>query len=96
MTDAAISGDDNMIHRIKNIRALPDYELLVMFDDGKTVIYDVKEDIEVIPEYKALRTTYGLFQQVHIDKSRTCVYWSPDIDLPSDAIYEYGKEMNNQ
>ena len=85
-----------MIHRIKNIRALPDYELLVMFDDGKTVIYDVKEDIEVIPEHKALRTTYGLFQQVHIDKSRTCVYWSPDIDLPSDAIYEYGKEMNNQ
>jgi hypothetical protein len=23
VTDAAISGDDNMIHRIKNIRALP-------------------------------------------------------------------------
>lgn len=46
-----------MIRRIKSIKALPDYELLVVFDDGKTVIYDVKEDIKDIPEYEILRTT---------------------------------------
>ena len=82
-----------MIRRIKSIKTLPNYELLVVFDDGKTVVYDVKEDMKDIPEYGILRTTYGLFQQVQIDKSRTCVYWSPDIDLPSDAIYEYGSEV---
>lgn len=85
-----------MIHRIKSIVPLPDYELLVVFDDGKTVVYDVKEDMKDIPAYEILRTTYGLFQRVQIDKSRTCVYWSPDIDLSSDAIYEYGKVKRSE
>lgn len=85
-----------MIHRIKSIKVLPDYKLLVAFDDGKTVIYDVKEDMRDIPGYEILRTSYGLFQQVQIDKSRTCVYWSPDVDLPSDAIYDYGEDLEVQ
>lgn len=60
-------------------------------DDGKTVIYDVKEDIQSLPGYKRLQTEQGLFKMVKLDESRTCIYWSPEIDLPSDTIYEYGK-----
>lgn len=80
-----------MIHRIKSIKALPGYELLVTFDDGKAVIYDVKEEIQSLPGYKRLQAEQGLFERVQFDKSRTCIYWSPEIDLPSDIIYEYGK-----
>lgn len=29
-----------------------------------------------------------MFEQVQLDESRTCVFWSNEIDLPSDAIYE--------
>ena len=79
-----------MIPRIKMVEPLPDYKLKVLFDDGKTVIYDVKEDIETIESYKDLATVHGLFQQVQLDESRTCVYWNDQIDLPSDTIYEYG------
>lgn len=82
-----------MICRIKTLRPLDDYKLLVGFDDGKTVIYDVNEDIETIPSYQLLKTVCGLFKQVQLDESRTCIYWNSDIDLPSDAIYEYGKEV---
>ena len=39
-----------------------------------------------------LKNIKGLWQQVQLDASRTCVYWNDYIDLPSDAIYEYGKE----
>ena len=63
----------------------------VIFDDGKKCIYDVEEDIKHIKSYEDLREIPGLFQQVQLDTSRTCVYWNEDIDLPSDAIYEYGK-----
>lgn len=28
-----------------------------------------------------------------LPESRTCVYWNSEIDLPSDAIYEYGVPM---
>ena len=78
-----------MIQRIKNIKTLENYQLLVQFDDGKQVIYDVKEDMN-LPGYIALKEIPGLFDQVQLDKSRTCIYWNEDIDLPSDVIYEYG------
>ena len=80
-----------MIQRIRTVTPLSDYLLSVRFDDGKRVIYDVKEDMH-LPGYGALREVCGLFQQVQLDKSRTCVFWNEDIDLPSDTIYQYGRE----
>ena len=82
-----------MIPRISSITPLSDFRLSVSFDDGKRVIYDVKEDFG-LPGYSVLRDIRGLFQQVQLDQSRTVVYWSDDVDLPSDAIYEYGTEIN--
>lgn len=81
-----------MIQRIKKITPLPDFFLDVVFDDGKHVLYDVKEDMS-LPGYSALKDVYGLFPQVQLDKSRTCVCWNEEIDLPSHAIYEYGEVM---
>lgn len=81
-----------MIVRIKNVKSLDDYILLVTFDDGKTVEYDVKDDMCTLPGYDDLKNITGLWQQVQLDTSRTCVYWNDYIDLPSDIIYEYGKE----
>ena len=79
-----------MIRRIQTVRPLPDFLLSVSFDDGKRVVYDVKEDMG-LPGYVALRDVGGLFEQVQLDPSCTCVYWNSEIDLPSDAIYEYGR-----
>lgn len=79
-----------MIPRIKNISVLDDFLLFVEFDDGKKVFYDVKDDIKTLPSFLPLKNTYGLFHQVQLDTSRTCVYWNDEIDLPSDSIYEYG------
>lgn len=78
-----------MIQRIKSVEALPDYFLSVVFDDGRRVLYDVKEDFS-LPGYDALRHVVGLFQRVQLDASRTCVFWNDEIDLPSDIISEYG------
>ena len=80
-----------MIPRISNLVPMPDYMLAVDFDDGKRVVYDVKEDMQ-LPGYSLLKDVSGLFQQVQLDQSRTCVYWNDEIDLPSDIIYEYGQE----
>ena len=40
------------------------------------MVYDVKEDMG-LPGYST-----GLFEQVQLDPSRTCVYWNSEIDLP--------------
>ena len=81
-----------MIPRIKKIQTKEDFKLLVEFDDGKRVIYDVNSDMNDIPSYKAV--IKGLFNSVRVDASRTCVYWTDDIDLPSDIIYEYGESLD--
>lgn len=79
-----------MIYRIQELKPLPDYQLYVQFDDGKHVVYDVSEDMN-LPGYSVLKEVPGLFSQVQLDPSRTCVFWNDEVDLPSDIIYEYGK-----
>lgn len=79
-----------MIPRISSVVPGKDYTLDVTFDDGKSVVYDVKDDMKNIKSYKVLREEHGLFERVQLDESRTCVYWNEQIDLPSDTIYEYG------
>lgn len=82
-----------MIPRIKSVKSKDNYVLQVIFDDGKNVLYDMNEDIDTLPGYDDLKNIYGLFDQVQLDESRTCVFWNEDIDLPSDMIYEYGKVL---
>ena len=80
-----------MIPRIKSIIDRNEYKLEVLFDDGKCVLYDVKEDINQIPSFKDLITIEGLWKHFALDESRNCVYWNDQIDIPSDSIYEYGQ-----
>lgn len=81
-----------MIIRMKSVEPLDDYILLVTFDDDRIVEYDMKDDMKTLPSYDDLERIHGLWQQVRLDESRTCVYWNDYIDLPGDMIYEYGKE----
>lgn len=82
-----------MIPRIKSIQPLENFVLLVEFDDGKKVEYDVKDDINTLADFRVLESERGLFQNVQLDPSRTCVYWTDRIDLASDIILEYGKPV---
>ena len=79
-----------MIPRIKSYQPLQNFQLLVLFDDGRQVRYDVADDIRTLPAFRDLQTEQGLFENAQLDTSRTCIYWNDQIDLPSDAIYEYG------
>lgn len=51
-----------MIPRIKKIQTKEDFKLLVEFDDGKRVIYDVNSDMNDIPSYKELKKNYRVIQ----------------------------------
>jgi len=82
-----------MIPRIKSVSEKENYKLEVLFDDGKKVLYDVADDIKTIENFKDLETINGLWKQYSLDESRTCIYWNDYIDLASDSIYEYGKEI---
>lgn len=40
-----------MIPKIKSVYTMPGYRLDVVFDDGKSVVYDVLDDIRQLPGY---------------------------------------------
>ena len=82
-----------MIPRIKTIIPMKDFILDVVFDDDIRIHYDMKDDLSTLPGYNDLRTIPGLYQNVQLDQSRTCVFWNEYIDLPSDTIYEYGEKI---
>lgn len=62
--DLARERTVSVIIRINNVKPLDDYVLLVAFDDGKVVEYDVKDDINTLPGYDDLKNITGLWQQV--------------------------------
>ena len=82
-----------MIPRIRQIRPMANYRLLVDFDEGISVVYDVAEDIREIAAFVELKNLPGLFESAHLDSSRTSVVWNDRIDLPSDTILEYGAAL---
>ena len=82
-----------MIPRIRSIQPLEDFILLVEFDDGKKVAYDVKDDIKTLTDFRVLKSECGLFKNTRLDSSRTCVYWTERVDLASDTILEYGQPV---
>ena len=84
-----------MIPRIKEVVPQEDYKLLITFDSGEKVLYDVAEDIEDISEFSVLKTEYGLFKHFQLDESRTVIYWNDWVDLPSDTLLEYGSKIKN-
>ena len=84
-----------MIPRIKQFELNDNWKLLVTFDDGFRVCYDVKDDIDTIEDFKSLITEIGLWSMAQLDSSRTCITWDERIDLPSDTIYEYGVPIRN-
>ena len=82
-----------MIPGIKTIEPQNNYKLFVTFDNGEKVIYDVYEDILQIPDFSVLKTEKGLFENFQVDESRTCIFWSDMVDLPSDTLLEYGEKI---
>ena len=82
-----------MIPRIKEISPQADYKLYITFDGGEKVIYDLNEDIMQIPAFSVIKTENGLYENVQLDESRTCIFWSDMVDLPSDTLLEYGQRI---
>ena len=69
-----------MIPSIQDIKANDNYLLQVLLDDGKQVLYDLKQTIAQIEDFKQLETLEGLWNNFQLDKSRTCVFGNNRID----------------
>lgn len=72
------------MNRIKEVKALENYEILVIFDNGEKRIKDMKPYLEK-GVFKKLKDE-KIFKSVKI--AYGTVTWGEDIDLCADSIYE--------
>lgn len=80
------------MNRIKEVQALEDYKILVIFDNGEKRIKDMKPYLEkgVFKKlkdeefFKSVKLAYGT------------VSWGDNIDLCPDSIYETSSSYNEE
>lgn len=81
-----------MFHKIKNVTVLPDYKILILFSEGVTKIYNVKELIKKNPMFQNLKNE-ELFYNVEVDVGGYGIIWNDDIDISCDELFEKGKTI---
>ncbi len=77
--------------KIKKFIFMDDYLIHIIFQDGKEIIYDLKEDFN-LPGYSILKDEH-LYRSGELSESKCFLRWNDQIDLPSDILYEYGKQI---
>ena len=80
-----------MFHKVKNVKALPDYILKIYFINGICKYYDVKPLFEIWQPFRALQYTTNLFPLVKVDAGGYGISWNDDLDLSCDELWKNGK-----
>ena len=79
-----------MIPKIKAVKPLPQYNLLVTFQNNEKKKYDVGPLIKKRAAFKMLGIVKYLFEQVKVDQGGYGVVWNDEIDLACEQLYEKG------
>ncbi|MGD9707645.1 MAG: DUF2442 domain-containing protein [Candidatus Delongbacteria bacterium] len=75
---------------IKNVKAMPDYKLLITFDNGEVKIFDMKPYLDT-GIYKELKNI-DVFNSVRV--SFDAVEWSNGADLDPEEVYEMSEKIS--
>ena len=78
------------MQKVKNVKPLENFELLVEFVNGEQKRYDMKPIIGEYHQFKPLEYVYKLWDQVRVDVGGYGICWNKDIDLSCIELYENG------
>ena len=76
-----------LFHKIKNVEALDNLILQVLFEDGEKRYYDLNKLIETNKDFEILKQDTNLFKLVKVDVKGYGVYWNDYLDISCDEIY---------
>lgn len=79
-----------MFHKVKSVRPMDDFVLLVSFSEGVTKTYDVKPLFSKWLVFNELKNNH-LFEEVSVVQGGYGVSWNDDIDLSCDELFYEGK-----
>ena len=77
-------GKEEMLPRVLSVRALPDFQLEIIFKNGEHKRFDARPLLN-IPMYKNLKK---VFKSARVEYGT--VVWPEDIDISPDTLYING------
>ena len=80
-----------MFNKVKSVKPLDNFVMLITFENGKKKYYDIKTLINKFSVFKDLIDINGLFEQVKVDIGGYGIYWNDDIDLSCNELWNNGK-----
>lgn len=78
-----------MFNKVKDVYALPDMKLNVLFANGTTKTYDASSLSERLPAFKAIEDE-AFFQGVDVDAGGYGISWSDCLDISCDELWSNG------
>lgn len=91
-----LEGDSGMALsiRVKEVKALDDLMLYVLFVNGVEKLYDVKQLLPEFPQmFTPLRDNPALFKNVVVDCGGCGISWNEDIDISECELWENGTPL---
>ena len=82
-----------MFYRIKKIKPLNNYKLLVTFINDEVKEYNVSIWFDKNYNFKVLANTTGLFEQVKVDTGGYGISWNDELDLSCNELYFNGTSI---
>lgn len=79
-----------MFYKIKTVKPLSDYSLLIQFENNEKKQYNIKPLMDELAPFKALQYIPGLFEQVKVDAGGYGISWNDELDLACDEMYFNG------
>ncbi len=83
-----------MFHKIKEVKAIKEYEIAVTFIDDTVKKYDVEHLFSIWDCFKDLKQIKGLFWNVKVDTGGYGIRWNNEIDLSCEELWENGVEID--
>lgn len=80
-----------MTHRIIEVKALENFVVSVVFQDGIEKVYDIRSLYSKYPQFLTFESNVELFEKVQVDVGGCGISWNDDLDLSSEEIWDNGE-----
>ena len=79
-----------MMHRIIEVKALKNFVVSVVFQNGTVKEYDVEKLFDILPQFLIFKKENTLFECVKVDVGGYGISWNDELDLSAEEIWEEG------
>lgn len=78
------------MHKAVQIQTKENFKIVVTFNDGKVVLYDMEPLFALIPGFRLLQTDKELYHSAQIDEKGEEIFWNEHLRLDAKRVWAQG------